>query len=202
MKQPILEHARMEGERIVLRPLSVDDVATSFELVHGRTEITDWLVWNGPKTPEELVPWYENWARHEGDGANYHFAIVEREARTFHGAIGLRFIDHPFQADLGYWLDPDRWGRGYMSEAVEMVTWLAFEHLATQLAYALVFEGNAGSVKVLERAGFRHDPLGTTSVEKKSEVRTEEFYGLSRADWEKAGRRGRPIRCEVDLTSG
>lgn len=197
--QPTLEHARLVGERVELRPLSVGDVPRAFELLHGRREITDWLLWDGPESAEELVDWYERWADRGPDGANYHFAVRARGEELFLGSIGLRFRGHEYQGDLGYWLTTDAWGRGLMSEAVELVTWLAFEHLDAQLVYAHAFEGNLASARVLAKAGFEHDPQGSLVVQKRGEDRVQEFHGLARSAWERRGRPGAPRESDVHV---
>ena len=187
---PVLEHVRLEGDKIILRPLEVADVPIAFPLIHHRREVTRWLIWEGPETEDELVPWFENWVQFEEGGENYHLAILDRETGLFCGSIGVRFAGHPFQGDLGYWLAEEKWGRGFVTEAVAMVSWLAFAKLEAFLVYALVFEGNTGSVTVLERSGFEEVPLGLTRVMKGDREVVEHFYSLSRSDWEERGRPG------------
>lgn len=197
MKMPVLEHARLEGPRIVLRPLEVEDVPIAFPLIHHRTEITDWLIWEGPETEEELIPWFQNWVQFEEGGENYHFAIEDRETGLYSGSIGVRFAGHAFQGDLGYWVAEEKWGRGFGTEAVGLITWLAFEVLRAQLVYALVFEGNLGSVKVLERNGYLEVPLGLTRITKGDREIAEHFFSLSRMEWEDRGKAGEPLRSTI-----
>ncbi|MCB9913869.1 MAG: GNAT family N-acetyltransferase [Planctomycetes bacterium] len=198
-RQPELEHARLVGERVVLRPLAVTDVPRAWSFLRDGRAITDWLLWDGPSAELDLVPWYSRWALRDEDGCDYHFAVCDPERELFHGAIGLRFAGHPYQADLGYWLAPDCWGRGWMTEAVALVTWLAFEHLEAWLCYAQTFAGNEGSVRVLERCGYERDPAGDAVVQKRGEPRAEEFRSLSRTTWLERGRPGAPRGCDVQL---
>lgn len=198
-RQPELESATLVGERVLLRPLKAGDAQVAFDLVHDRREITDWLLWDGPESLEEFAPWCERWADVGPSGADYRFAVCDVQDDELCGTLSLRFKGHEFQADLGYWLAVERWGRGLMTEAVRMVTWLSFEHLAAQLVYALAFEDNAASARVLEKCGLERDPAGRSLVRKRGELRVEEFFALSRRLWESRGRPGEPVEHEVRL---
>jgi len=82
------------------------------------------------------------------------FAIeVEGQAA---GGIGFRLHDdvERVSAELGYWLGEPFWGRGIATEAVRAVTGLAFARHGLTRVYALPFEWNAASCRVLEKAGF------------------------------------------------
>ena len=57
-------------------------------------------------------------------------------------------------AELGYWLGEAHWGRGVMTEAVRRYTALAFETFDLLRIYAVVFEWNPASCRVLEKAGY------------------------------------------------
>ena len=196
-RQPVLEHAVLEGERVLLRPLSVDDVDDAFALVHQRREVLDWLLWEGPASREELVPWYASWAVRSEAGDNYHFAIVERASDRFCGSIGLRFAEHPFECDLGYWVGSSYWGRGRCTEALRLAAWLAFEHLESRLLYAYVFERNHASVRVLAKNDFREEPARRRSFAKGDGERPCRCFELDRARWEELEASRPPCRADV-----
>ena len=65
-------------------------------------------------------------------------------------------------AEIGYWLGQPFWGSGMMTEVVKEMSQYAFETFDIQHLYAGVFEYNIGSMRVLEKAGFR-----AVSVQKK-----------------------------------
>ena len=72
------------------------------------------------------------------------------------GSIGFRAGTdvERFGAELGYWLSPTFWGRGIMTEAVIAVTSLAHDHHGLKRVYALPFDANVASIRVLQKAGF------------------------------------------------
>ena len=82
------------------------------------------------------------------------FAIeVDGEAA---GGIGL-FLQEDvsrYSAELGYWLGEAYWGRGVMTGAVRGFTEYAFRTFDLCRIYAVVFEWNPASRRVLEKAGY------------------------------------------------
>ncbi len=57
-------------------------------------------------------------------------------------------------AEIGYWLGEPYWRRGIMTEALRAVTEFAVKQHRLTRVYALPFEGNAASCRVLEKAGY------------------------------------------------
>ncbi len=72
------------------------------------------------------------------------------------GGIGITLQEdiHRRSAEIGYWLGERFWGRGIMSEAVPAFTAYAFATFDLCRVYAAVFEWNAASARVLEKAGY------------------------------------------------
>jgi RimJ/RimL family protein N-acetyltransferase len=83
---------------------------------------------------------------------------------------GIALIGGSAAPELGYWLTPSAWGRGYATEAGRAVVDMARHALpVTQLA-ARHFADNPASGRVLRKLGFR--PTGTVS-ETRSAARPE-----------------------------
>ena len=72
------------------------------------------------------------------------------------GNIGLILgtdIDR-VSAELGYWLGKPYWGRGIVTAAIPAATKYAIETFGLTRIFAAVFTFNAGSARVLEKAGY------------------------------------------------
>ena len=54
---------------------------------------------------------------------------------------------------VAYWIDREQWGRGIATRALRGF----LEHERTRPLHAWVAEGNVGSIRVLEKCGFRRD---------------------------------------------
>jgi RimJ/RimL family protein N-acetyltransferase len=73
---------------------------------------------------------------------------IDDDDDTFAGTIGSFTMEG--EREVTYWIDPDRWGRGLASAALD-----AFARIElTRPLFARVAAHNIGSAKVLERAGF------------------------------------------------
>jgi len=72
------------------------------------------------------------------------------------GSIGhsLQHDVERFSAEIGYWLGGRFWNRGIMTEALRAVTKHAIEIHNLSRVYALPFEWNHASFRVLEKAGY------------------------------------------------
>ena len=92
----------------------------------------------------------------------FHFYIME--AGPDQGLIGKISLTNVVwgafcSAFLGYKLDADHTGRGYMSMAVEMLVRYAFEELRLHRIEANVMPRNAASLRVLEKNDFVNEGL-------------------------------------------
>ena len=72
------------------------------------------------------------------------------------GSIGLMLGDdiERHTAEIGYWLGRRFWGRGVITDAVRATTRYAFAQLGMHRVFAVPFEHNAASCRVLEKAGY------------------------------------------------
>lgn len=108
------------------------------------------------------------------------------------GGIGLKPGSdvQSHTAEIGYWIGEDYWGQGLISEALEAMTEWAFtvregpdgKRLAR--LWAGVFDANKGSMKCLEKCGYRAEGVMKGHIEKHGQVADMHIYGLTRADWD------------------
>ena len=72
------------------------------------------------------------------------------------GGIGYGLHDdvERVSAEIGYWLGERYWNRGITTEALATVTTRAIERHGLSRVYALPFEYNTASCRVLEKCGF------------------------------------------------
>jgi ribosomal-protein-alanine N-acetyltransferase len=126
---------------------------------YGRRNAVDWI--RRATTP--------------GD-AGLHFAIVHAGEPV--GGIGLeRLTDvHRGVAEIGYWLAEEHWGKGFATEALVAATAHAFGFLDLERLEAAVFEWNAASCRVLEKAGYHLEARLRRRVVKDGQTIDELLY--------------------------
>ena len=83
------------------------------------------------------------------------FLILSHEAATPTLVGGIALTDHGAGMELGYWLTPSAWGRGYATEAGHAVVDMARHALPIRRLHAWHFADNPASGAVLRKLGFR-----------------------------------------------
>ncbi len=111
------------------------------------------------------------------------FERTEGEARLV-GTMGIDRRDDADEAELGYWIAREAWGRGYATEAGQAILRLAFDGLRLPSVEAGHFVDNPASGAVLRKLGFRAtgEVRGTYSRARDA-IAPSARYVLDRADW-------------------
>jgi len=90
------------------------------------------------------------------------YAIELKENNKLIGSIGLHdrkpdeTLKDKAQIEIGYVLNPDYWGNGYMPEVVERVKTYCFEELKIEILWCGHYDYNINSKRVNEKCGFRY----------------------------------------------
>ncbi|WP_240310317.1 MULTISPECIES: GNAT family N-acetyltransferase [Listeria] len=94
------------------------------------------------------------------------YSYLIEDDQTIIGLIALTgVLRHSLQsAWIGYFLDKEMNGRGYMTEAVKQVVEIAFSELKLHRLEAGVMPHNIRSMRVLEKAGFEKEGIARKNV--------------------------------------
>ena len=88
------------------------------------------------------------------------YAIEHKACGKVIGSIGLherypeQSLKHLKQREVGYVLNPEYWGQGYMPEALEAVKNYSMDQLNLDILWCGHFEDNSNSKRVIEKNGF------------------------------------------------
>jgi RimJ/RimL family protein N-acetyltransferase len=111
------------------------------------------------------------------------FAIVEKETGELCGAIALHFAPMHRRAEVGYWISPERWNRGYCTEAARAVLQYGFETLNLNRIHSGHFGSNPASGRVLEKIGMTREGILRRHVYKWGEYEDLVVFGLNVEEW-------------------
>lgn len=94
------------------------------------------------------------------------------------GGTGIHLQEDIFinNAEIGYWIGEDYWGKGYMVEAVKLISDYAFNTFPITRIYARVFGNNLRSMHVLEKAGFKLEAKFEKTLLKNGEILDEYIF--------------------------
>jgi [ribosomal protein S5]-alanine N-acetyltransferase len=129
------------------------------------------------------------WAhRAEAEGAALPLFLFRRLDRALVGAITLDHIHRgPAQSGtIGYWIGQPHARQGYMREAIEALTFHAFQVMDLSRLEAACLPENAASRGVLEKAGFKYEGVAQSYLQINGRWRNHVLYANLRHD-----RRGR-----------
>ena len=81
------------------------------------------------------------------------YAVRLKENRKLIGMCG--FLNEPYGIDFGYRYSKDSWGKGLGFEAGKEVLEYGFSELGLEKVVGLTAEQNYGSIRILEKLGFK-----------------------------------------------
>ncbi len=154
---------RCDGDLVYVRLLEMEDAQDLLDLrLRNREFLAPWV----PRRPgirytldeqeAELAFALESAA---SDRA-YHFGIFTPAAELV-GTITLANVARGAwqNATVGYFVDEEHNGRGYVTQAIRLVTSLAFDELRLHRVQGGVMSRNPASMRALEKAGYRREGL-------------------------------------------
>ena len=144
----------IEGRLVRLRAFREEDAPRVAELLADPrvgAYLDHWA-----RTPYTLQQAREFVALPSSITADVRWAIECVEDGALLGATGLHDIDHVNRhATWGIWTGPpERWGRGYGTEACRLAVGYAFRHLGLRKVQLYVYAGNDRGRRAYVKAGF------------------------------------------------
>jgi [ribosomal protein S5]-alanine N-acetyltransferase len=148
----------MDTARLVLRDAQPSDAA-AIHAHAGDPEVCRYLLW-GPNTAEQSEDFLQRRCARQADPhcRALELLVVERSSGQVVGDATLRVTDSAvLEAELGYLLAREAWGRGLATELAEKLLEVAFGWLSLRRVSAAVDAENAASRRVLEKLGLRRE---------------------------------------------
>jgi len=146
----------LRTDRLVLRSITAADIGHIHRGLSHPDVIRHYAVsFLTLEATQEQMDWY---ATLEREGSGKWWAICSAADDVFLGAIGLNNIVQAHRrGDLGFWLLPEHWRKGYIAEALPAVVDHGFRVLGLHRIVAEVETENPASANALRRAGFMHE---------------------------------------------
>ncbi|MEM6765992.1 MAG: GNAT family N-acetyltransferase [Bacteroidota bacterium] len=144
----------METKRLVLREAELKDVPFILSN-HSNDRVMKYLGSKRLDTMTEAENLIQDAKEAFKNKEGIRWAITHKKEDQYMGSIGFWKLDKKNGiAEIGYELSPDYWGRGYMTEALEVVLRFGFDRMLLRGIEANVDPQNEASGKVLRKMGF------------------------------------------------
>ena len=189
VRAPVVRSLELSGWRLRLASLVEADYEAWLAV---RKRCRSWLIpWEprskgAPLAPEDAASFAARCQMRERErqlGTGFGFGIFV-EGR-FAGEITLSSIQRgPFQnGSIGYWIDEELAGAGYIPEAVVVVLEFAFETLRLHRVEVAIIPRNQASRRVVEKLDLRNEGVALGFLEINGEWEDHVRYAMTAEEW-------------------
>ncbi len=142
---------RMTGPKLVLRPPVLDDAGALYQRVARDPEVTKYLLWS--PHPDVAATRRVITEKLNVDSDERTWAIALKHSGEVIGLTSCR-RSAPHSVEIGYCLGRRWWGKGYMSEVLDLLLAALQADRQVYRVWATCSPDNERSARSLERAGF------------------------------------------------
>lgn len=159
---------------ITLRDYAKSDIARLVQLANNEN-VSRYLVYTFPYpyTIRDAEWWIDT-----GSKADNAVTKVIDYQGIFVGSVGITpqtgWKGH--SAEIGYWVGEQYWGKGIATEALRIMSDIAFSRLKYQRLFAPVLAPNKASMRVLEKCGYVLEGVFKREVFKKGQYHDTCYY--------------------------
>lgn len=174
---------RIEGGRVRLRALTPRDAPAQLS-IYGDPEVTRLGYAPPMKDLADAHALVESTAHLARERTLFHWGIARTEDDLAIGHTTLFHLEMTHgRGEVGYSLRRDLWGRGLVSEALSLLIGFAFDRVGLRRLEADVDPRNLGSLRVLEKQGFRREGYLRERWSQAGELQDGVLLGLLRREW-------------------
>lgn len=147
---------QLATERLILRDFVADDWRAVLAYQRDARYLR-YYAWTA-RSEDDVRAFVQMSLGHQAEEPRRKFqlAITLRDRGELIGNCGVRRkAANEWEADIGYELNPEYWGRGYATEAARATVEFGFRELGVHRISAWCIADNAASAHVLEKCGLR-----------------------------------------------
>lgn len=162
---------RMETERLILRPLTIDDAHDVFEWASDPV-VNRYMPYPLHKSIHQAEEWISTLKEKN------EFCFCLKDSGKVIGSGSVTFHAEYKAYELGYNLNRQFWGCGYATEAARAMIQWAYQNLGARDFFARHANANEASGNVIRKCGFQFDKYGELSKYDGSEIFEASYYTL------------------------
>lgn len=142
----------LETERLILRPLTVDDLEAAFKWT-GDSRVNKFMIYPLYKSADDGREWIESLYE---DEKKLDYGFVLKSTGELIGSGGLYYHDDINVWSVGYNIAYDHWHNGYTPEAISRIIEYAMSKYDVHVIAGTFAVGNNGSRRVMEKLGMTY----------------------------------------------
>jgi ribosomal-protein-alanine N-acetyltransferase len=175
---------RLVTERLLLRPF-VEDDASAVERLAGLKVVADTTMnIPHPYPAGAAAGWIATHAADWESGMRLTLAVCEAGTPAeLIGAASLAITAAHAGGEIGYWIAPAMWGRGYATEAARALLMLGFGELKLHRIQARHFTRNPASGRVMQKAGMRLEGVHRAIFRRNGRFEDVAIYAILEQEW-------------------
>lgn len=146
----------LKDKEIELKPFPFANISSDTLInIANDQEIQKWIGhrYPYPYTKKDFQDFLKYSLKSWNDKEEFTFAIFINS--EYAGNVGISLDEENISIkNLGYWIGKQFWGKGYTTRTVALLVKFCFRKLNVRRIEAGVYEGNFGSMRVLQKNGF------------------------------------------------
>ncbi len=184
-KQKKFKPVPIHTERLLLRPITIKDAPDIFAYA-SNPEVTKYVRFVTHKSIKDTHAFIRRVQASYRKGITPLWGIEIKASGRLIGASGfLQWPNPDRRAELGYVINPDFWGQGYVTEAAKALCEFAFKKMKVNRIEACAFVEQKASQRVLEKIGFKFEGILRQKEFIKGRFVDETMYSLLREAYSK-----------------
>lgn len=153
-KQPNADNA-YETERLIIRPVSVEDKDLIFEL-YTSPKFIQYIGDRGIKTIEDAENYIKNRFLPQIERLKYgNYVLITKDNHQKVGSVGIFEREGLDIVDIGYSLLQEFEGKGYAYEGAQKVKSIGMDEFGLSKISAIISKDNLSSQKLIEKLGLK-----------------------------------------------
>jgi len=168
------------GSRIYLTEINEDDA----KKLHEYSKEPKLNEFSGPykasESIEKALEYIQNSKKNILEKKSYILGIYEKGTDEFVGTIGFFDLDDENKnGEIGFWVAKNYWNKGYMTEAIKIMTNYIFKELKYHRVFAHFHELNKAVGRILSKAGYEKEgELKEALKSKEGKYYNDIIYGI------------------------
>jgi RimJ/RimL family protein N-acetyltransferase len=176
----------LKGDLIHLAAVDADEVSKSFSTWDRDSEYMRLLDTEAPRlhSAKSIKEWIEKDVAEQNDRTSW-FTLRAAADNQLLGDITLHVTQwNARDAFIGIGIGPrDFWGKGYGTQAMQLILQYAFTELNLRRVTLTVFEYNTRAIRSYEKAGFQHEGRQRGEIIREGKRWDVLTMGILREDW-------------------